>query len=69
LTDELKLGPGDSNELAVLIPSRPALRAQPTRLIGIIVKDIQLANAPDEPCFGPGRKSGVLVFQREPAVF
>lgn len=64
LTVELQLGPGDSNELVVLIASRNEWAAQLTSLMGLIVKDIQLENDPEDPCFGLGRKGGVLVFQR-----
>ncbi|MEH2494562.1 putative nucleotidyltransferase [Bradyrhizobium sp. AZCC 1678] len=64
LTVELQLGPGDSNELVALIASRNEWAAQLTSLMGLIVKDIQLENDPDDPCFGLGRKSGVLVFDR-----
>lgn len=46
LTVELELGPGDSNELVVLIASRNEWAAQLTSLMGIIVKDIQLGNHP-----------------------
>ena len=64
LTVELQLGPGDSNELVVLISSRNKWATQLTNLMGLIVKDIQLENDPEDPCFGLGRKGGVLVFQR-----
>lgn len=65
LTVELQLGPGDGNELAILIDSRSEWAAELTGLLGLTVKDIQLENDPEDPCFGLGRKSGVLVFERE----
>jgi predicted nucleotidyltransferase len=64
LTVELQLGPGDSNELVVLINHRDRWATELTCLMGITVKDIQLENDLEDPCFGLGRKSGVLVFQR-----
>lgn len=64
LTVELQLGPGDSNELVVLINHRGRWATELTSLMGITVKDIQLENDPEDPCFGLGRKIGVLVFQR-----
>jgi predicted nucleotidyltransferase len=54
LTVDLHLGPGDSNELVVLIASRNEWAAQLTSLMGLTVKDIQLENDPEDPCFGAG---------------
>ncbi len=53
------------NQLSELIMRRSAWKAELTALLGITVKDLELADEPDTIAFGAVREHGILMYERD----
>ena len=61
----LVLDEAHGNQLSELIVHRRGWQIELTQALGIVVKDVYLADDPESAAYGPVREHGILVFDRE----